>query len=165
MKWKLLNIPQASNAISMCPVMIVWCYILRPNNMSVNRFDYNNNYESDIKARGGNPWNWVLCRWTWNKGEFFHFFKAQALNTMIFTFTFPVLQQLGTLHLPLLHPNCPDSDHFLAFLSTPIHIISCKVNLDLFNRFIKKKSVLWIRKTFFWFNIVFITFKLFYIYV
>ena len=129
------------------------------------RFDYNNNYESDIKARGGNPWNWVLCRWTWNKGEFFHFFKAQALNTMIFTFTFPVLQQLGTLHLPLLHPNCPDSYHFLAFLSTPIHIISCKVNLDLFNRFIKKKFVLWIRKTFFWFNIVFITFKLFYIYV
>ena len=50
-------------------------------------------------------------------------------SAILLTFIFPVSQQLGSIHFPLLHPNCPDRDYFLAFLSPPLHIISSEVDL------------------------------------
>ena len=34
------------------------------------KFDSKNHLESHSKAWCGHPWNWILCRWTWNKGDF-----------------------------------------------------------------------------------------------
>ena len=78
-----------------------------------------------------------LCHMTnfhFSSGKLLTFISCAILLAFIFsaillTFTFPVSQQLGSIHFPLLHPNCSDRDYFLAFLSPPLHIISSKVDL------------------------------------